>query len=232
MEKTIFENTKWKKTAHNSYIQLFASQPSLQFQTKPILIVGGVHGDEPEGVWLCEKLLQHLKVLSQKRHTNGDTAQPWIMVPCLNPDGLQKNERVNGNGVDLNRNFPSQDWSPDHTQPRYYPGKNPGSEVETQAIIELLNTYKPSLIIHCHSWKPSIIYTGDQAKPVAQILADVSSYELQPDIGYPTPGSLGQYGFLEHQIGVICIEEREGATADETWKRFQKAFDLILNESP
>lgn len=219
----IFENNKWKKTSQNSYIELYASQPQLVFTQKPILIIGGVHGDEPEGVWLCEKLLEHLQGVSSPTH------QDWILIPRLNPDGLKKNQRTNGNGVDLNRNFPSQDWSPIAKEPRYYPGATPGSEIETQAMIELINTFNPKLIIHCHSWKPSIVYTANEAPKEAQILSNMSGYELQPDIGYPTPGSLGQYGFLKCGIPVICIEEKEGTQKNETWERFSKALICILN---
>jgi hypothetical protein len=222
MENTIFENMKWKSTHYGSTLALYSSQKDMCFKNPPILIVGGVHGDEPEGVWLCEKLLEYIKSVSLPSHTD------WILIPCLNPDGYCKNQRTNGNGVDLNRNFPSQDWSPAFKDPRYFPGKHPKSELETQALIELIEASKPRLIIHCHSWKPAIIYTCDTIPPEAKLLADVSGYALQPDIGYPTPGSLGQYGYFEHKIPVICIEEREGATAIETWNRFQKAFHQIL----
>ena len=59
---------------------------------KNILIVGVVHGDEPQGKYLIEKY--------QEKET------PLLFIPCLNPDGLSANTRTNANGVDLNRNFP------------------------------------------------------------------------------------------------------------------------------
>lgn len=225
----MFENLKWKKTLNGRDIQLFSSAENLQFSAKrPLLFIGGVHGDEPEGVFLADSLLDWLKKVYQKN--NNLQIHPWILIPCLNPDGYAQNMRVNGNGVDLNRNFPAKDWSQDFKQERYYPGTHPASEVETQALIELLQKTTPQLIIHFHSWKPSIVYTGEAALPLAKIFSTVSGYELQPDIGYPTPGSLGQYGFLECNTGVICIEEREGAQKNEIWNRFSKAFEQILLE--
>lgn len=221
----MYENLKWKKTIQERNIELYSSSQNLKFESeRPFLIIGGVHGDEPEGVYLVESFIKWAKEVSLKGHN----LKPWIAVPCLNPDGLSKNERVNGNGVDLNRNFPSKDWSTEHKQPRYYPGEKPGSEIETQSIVELIEKYKPHTIIHCHSWKPLVIYTGDQAKNVAEAFSKVSGYTLEPDIGYPTPGSLGQYGFLECKTGVVCTEEREGASREETWNRFGKAFEMIL----
>lgn len=223
------ENYTWKITAQGRSIQLYSSSINLEFlNEKPILIVGGVHGDEPEGVFLVERFIEWAKTVYQKGHT----LKPWIAIPCLNPDGLAKNERVNGNGVDLNRNFPSKDWTPAHSQPRYNPGPSPASELETQSLIEIIKTYKPHTVIHCHSWKPLVVYTGNSAKEIAQAFADVSGYPLEADIGYPTPGSLGQYGFLECDAGVVCTEEREGANSDETWERFGSAFEKILAVKP
>lgn len=222
----MYENLKWKKTAQERFIPLYSSSQSLNFDSEsPLLIIGGVHGDEPEGVYLVESFIEWAKEVYRKGHT----LRPWIAVPCINPDGLAKNERVNANGVDLNRNFPAKDWSPEFKKPRYNPGLKPASEIETQSLIELIKTHKPHTIIHCHSWKPLVVYTGDHAKKIAEAFAEVSSYPLETDIGYPTPGSLGQYGFLECKIGVVCTEEREGASKEETWNRFGKAFEKILS---
>ncbi len=225
----MYENQNWKLTAEGRSIQLYSSSENLDFANeKPALIVGGVHGDEPEGVFLVERFIEWARSMYQKGHT----MKPWIAVPCLNPDGLSKNERVNGSGVDLNRNFPSKDWSSEYKQARYNPGTAPGSEIETQSLIEIIDKYQPHTIIHCHSWKPLVIYTGDSAKDIAKAFAEVSGYPLEADIGYPTPGSLGQYGFFERNTGVVCTEEREGATSDETWTTFGKAFEQILLVKP
>lgn len=222
MENFIFENTNWKTTRYGSKISLYSSKENIKDLQKPILILGGVHGDEPEGVHLCQSLLHHLKTVSRMSH------QDWLLIPCLNPDGFFKNERVNGNGVDLNRNFPSQDWSSHIKAPRYNPGTSPGSEVETQAVVELITETAPKLIIHCHSWKPSIVYTSTEIPKEASILSLKTGYPLEPDIGYPTPGSLGQYGFYTHHIPVICIEEKEGVNLESIWPRFKDAFDELL----
>ncbi len=223
----MYANLKWKKTSQNRYIELHSSSENLVFKNEnPFLIIGGVHGDEPEGVYLVESFLEWAKDMYQKGHI----LKPWIAIPCLNPDGFSKRERVNSNGVDLNRNFPSKDWSKEHKEPRYYPGNHPASEVETQSIIELIEKYNPQVIIHCHSWKPLVVYTGTQVIEIAKAFSDASGYPLHEDIGYPTPGSLGQYGFQEHEIGVVCTEEREGASREETWNHFGKAFEKILGK--
>src|SRR5471030_1110150 len=95
------------------------------------VLIGGVHGDEPEGSFLVEDFL------AKAQKEIKDFKACVLVIPAYNPDGLKKNERVNGNGVDLNRNFPAKDWSGDFKAKRYYPGQQPTSEPETKALVSL-----------------------------------------------------------------------------------------------
>lgn len=227
MEENIILVKNWAKSSGNINIPLYhASNYKLGSGKKPTVIIGGVHGDEPEGVLLVEALLEYLEDTFQK---NKGTKLDWILIPCLNPDGYISRKRTNSNGVDLNRNFPTPDWSPEAKAPRYHPGSQPESEAETKALVHLIKTEKPEIIIHCHSWKPSIIYTGTLGEKIGRYFSKASGYPLQNDIGYPTPGSLGQYGWLVHNIPVICIEEREGASKKETWARFRPGFNNLFS---
>lgn len=223
MDLNIHCNHNWAKSSNQNPISLIEFNSNTE---RPVLFIGGVHGDEPEGVWLAEALLNWC--YSVKLQNGLATLHNFLLIPCLNPDGYRQLERVNGKGVDLNRNFPSRDWSPEQKAPRYNPGPEPASEPEVRALIDLINQRNPSLIIHFHSWKPAVVYTGAPAKSVAQILAKVSGYDLQEDIGYPTPGSLGQYAWLEKQIPVICIEEQEGCERSRIWPRWKPGLLEIL----
>lgn len=228
MNSKFYFNPTWSSTRQGLNIPLWSSTSpesaiSENFRP-PILFIGGVHGDEPEGVWLAEAFLNSIRSQYIKRQGLKNLTwpgQPWVLLTCLNPEGYAKGERTNSAGVDLNRNFPSADWSPEVKAPRYYPGEKPGTEPEIQAVIKTLDIYKPKLIIHFHSWNPCIVFTGKPAEPIAKLLSSHSGYPYQEDIGYPTPGSLGQYGWLSCQIPVICIEEQEGASREHIWKRFQ-----------
>jgi hypothetical protein len=153
------------------------------------------------------------------------------VIPCLNVDGFRMRSRVNGRGVDLNRNYPSPDWSPNYTKERYHPGSAPGSEPEVQLVIRLISLLKPQLIVHCHSWQPCIVATGAQALRDGRRLAQSSGYELTPEIGYPTPGSLSRYGWHHLGLPVICIEEQEHlAEHASIWPRFKPAFREIFSD--
>jgi hypothetical protein len=69
---------------------------------KHVLVFGGIHGDEPHTTVVARSLAVHL---------NPETLPPnltLIIVPDVNPDGLIAHTRVNANGVDINRNFPSK----------------------------------------------------------------------------------------------------------------------------
>jgi hypothetical protein len=181
-----------------------------------------VHGDEPEGVELAQKFLSWLQ------KNNNEDFHSWVLIPCLNVDGFSKNERTNGNGVDLNRNFPSSDWSPFVKAPRYNPGASPGSEPEVTALVELIQKQKPQAIFHFHSWEPCVVYTGTPGKPWAERVAGTSGYQVREDIGYPTPGSLGQYGWFDQQIPVICIEEQEKIELQKVWPHFSSGLQNVV----
>lgn len=221
MGSNILHQSSWAQTPLKKDIELYSC---LNEAERPLLFIGGVHGDEPEGVRLAQDFLIWL----QKNNKN---LKPWILIPCLNVDGYEKGERTNGNGVDLNRNFPSRDWSSVAKAPRYNPGTKPGSEPEVQALCKLIEKTKPIAIIHFHSWEPCVVYTGSAGKPYAEILGQGNPYEVREDIGYPTPGSLGQYGWLEHETPVICIEEQEGIDLNKVWPHFQQGLQSLLSRS-
>ncbi|MDO8954038.1 MAG: DUF2817 domain-containing protein [Gammaproteobacteria bacterium] len=215
-------NKNWAKSANGQTIELYHSEGALSSQ-QPILLIGGTHGDEPEGVRLAEELLNFLQA-----HP-GQVTRPWVIIPCLNPDGYAENERVNGHGVDLNRNYPATNWSPDYEKPRYYPGPNAGSEPEIQALVSLIEQIKPSVIIHFHSIEnPCIVCTGKPGLEAANLIAKASGYAVQDDIGYPTPGSLSEYAWYDLGIPVICVEEQERINLDTIWPRFEKGLLSIL----
>lgn len=228
MKTDFFTTVSWKKTSLGTPIELYASESldALRGQ-KPILLIGGVHGDEPEGVRLAQDTLKWL--LEQTRL--GQRLVPWVVIPCLNVDGYQRGTRVNGRGVDLNRNYPSRDWSSAFEKERYFPGSAPASEPEIQGVVELIQTLQPRLLIHCHSWEPCIVATGEQALRDARRLSRSSGYKMVPEIGYPTPGSLSRYGWHDQRIPVICIEEQDGLqNLDTVWPRFAESMREIFTD--
>jgi protein MpaA len=234
MSHDVFTTHCWKKTALGTPIALSASAPLNELKNlNPILLMGGIHGDEPEGVQLVQDTLQWLTAEAGR----GKKLAPWIVIPCLNVDGFAKGTRINGRGVDLNRNYPSLDWSPDSPQRegkepgRYFPGTGPASEPEIQGVVELMTMFRPRVLIHCHSWEPCIVGTGAPSKSDAERLSASSGYKVVDEIGYPTPGSLSRYGWHDQKIPVICIEERDKLEdLSSIWPRFEKGMKAVFED--
>ena len=221
MSSEILHLSSWARSVENRAIELYEGRGH---SARPFLFIGGVHGDEPEGVQLASDFLSWL----QKNHT--EKLHSWLLIPCINPDGFHNNKRVNSNGVDLNRNFPSADWSPEFKTERYFPGHQPHSEPEVVALCQLLQTYRPEAVIHFHSWEPCVVYTGGPGKAWAEIIGRHTPYETREDIGYPTPGSLGQYAWTKHQIPVICVEAQEKSKLETVWPIFQGGLIDLVNQ--
>ncbi len=168
-------------------------------QGNQILILGGVHGDEPEGVIAAQGLLS---CFLEKYDFNLQIT----LIPEFNIEGILNKQRTNSKGVDLNRNLPTLDWSPEYKTPRYYPGTKSLSERENQALVRLIETQNFKLILSLHSWNPMINVNGPSCEPEAGILKKHTGYSIEGDIGYPTPGSLGTYAGKERNIPTITFE--------------------------
>lgn len=181
------------------------------------LIIGVFHGDEPQGKFLIEKYMK----------TNG-----LMFIPCLNPDGMQLGRRTNANGVDLNRNFPTKNWGEDTSlagdnPADYFGGTSAGSEIETQFVIDVIEKYKPELIITLHAPYKVVNYDGP-AREIAEKISEVIKYPVEASIGYPTPGSFGTWAGIERQIPTITLELDETCPIENLIEPVHKIFDLFL----
>jgi len=188
----------------NELLLLGASVP-----TYPVLVVGVVHGDEPQGEYLINKYLTQNK-------------SNLLFIPCLNPDGKNNNTRVNSNGVDLNRNFPTKNWKLTDKD-KYYGGETPASEVETRFLINIIEKYSPRLIFTLHTPYKIVNYDG----PACEVANDVSKfigYPVEDNIGYPTPGSFGTYAGVERHIPVITLEMDEDEDIEILYSKIEKIF--------
>jgi len=174
---------------------------------KHVLVIGGVHGDEIEGVTLCRALIGKLtkEPIKNLRIT---------LVPEFNIEGVLLKTRQNYFGVDLNRNLPTKDWSDQYTKIRYFPGKGPASENENKALVHYLEKNNVDFIISLHSWKPMLNINGD-CSPVADHIHQKTGYIIKDDIGYPTPGSLGTYTGIEGSTPTLTYELQKGIDMEE-----------------
>jgi len=168
-----------------------------------VLLIGGIHGDEYASVSVVFKWMKTLD-----KHHSG--LFHWHVVPLANPDGLlqRRSTRLNANGVDLNRNFPSHNWEQQaldywrqetKSNPRRYPGPNAISEPETQWLAKEIANFKPDMIISVHAPYSLVDYDGPMRGP--NNLGHLSSKALGT-----FPGSLGRYAGIDQNIPVVTIE--------------------------
>jgi hypothetical protein len=168
-----------------------------------VLLLGGIHGDELTAASIVFKWLQFMpRPLAQTFE--------WKVVPVVNPDGLlaAKPKRMNANGVDLNRNFPTPNW--EHEAPRYwaartrsdprrFPGKEPLSEPESRWLHEEMERFRPHVIISVHAPYGVLDFDGHVQPPRRFGRLDLNQVGVYP-------GSLGNYSGLHKNIPVITIE--------------------------
>ena len=186
------------------------------------LLVGAFHGDEE----ISTALLERFSKAAAQEHS---TLPAFLVIPAFNADGLPADTRTNANGVDLNRNYPTDNWSLDGEGTPYFSGPGPASEPETRLMIEVLQQYRPQKIITLHSPYKVINYDGP-ADALAHAMAAHCGYPVVTDIGYPTPGSFGNYAGHQLQIPVITLElppnpdEPAGESLDAIWPAIYPAL--------
>lgn len=217
----IFSELPSGKSVEGNEIEVFKSDVS---GDKYVYLMAGTHGDEVEGVFVLQKLFEWLK----EDHTLKDI--PLIVLPILNPDGYRMASRVNSQGVDLNRNYPTEDWSGEYTQDKYNPGSGPLSEPENVFLDKLFHKYHPGVILSFHSWKPILNFNGD-AQDIADYLSSYNQYPVAGNIGYPTPGSLGTYAPEKYGSPVLTFEcpvLKDDLTLQNIWDANEKGLKSLM----
>ena len=167
-----------------------------------VLVVGAMHGDELSSASVALHWIQLAVQTPSNAH--------WRFIPALNPDGLMARpaKRVNANGVDLNRNFPTPNWKRDakvywedrtKKDPRRWPGPAPLSEPESKYLHDEMERFKPDLIVSIHAPYGMLDFDGPSVPP-----ARLGRLYLD-QIGI-FPGSLGNFGGVHKGMPVVTIE--------------------------
>ena len=172
-----------------------------------ILAMSLIHGDEqPSGV-VTRSWIQRLEKI--------DPRNSWRVIPIANPDGFHNKKRVNAKGVDLNRNFPTNQWletalkswkEKTKSDPRRYPGPSSASEVETKCLLQHFEAFKPDFIISIHTPIGVLDFDGPPVR-----VPKGSPLPWSPLGNYP--GSLGRYMWKDNNIPVLTIELKGNAGA-------------------
>ena len=167
-----------------------------------VLVVAAMHGDEFSSASVALHWLQLAQASPGQMH--------WRFIPVLNPDGLlrQPARRMNANGIDLNRNFPTPNWQREtkiyweqrtRKDPRRWPGRTPLSEPEAQYLFDEMRDFKPQLIVSIHAPYGVLDFDGPVMPPtrLGRLYLD--------QVGV-FPGSLGNYSGVQRGIPVVTVE--------------------------
>ncbi|QDV72893.1 DUF2817 domain-containing protein [Botrimarina mediterranea] len=189
-----------------------------------LLIVASIHGTEPAGTPLVERLEAWMK-----GHPKEWGGKRIVIVPVANPDGYAKRERFNVHGVDLNRNFPADNRT-EHTTH----GDAPLSEPESRALMRALRTYNPSRVVSLHQPIDCIDYDGP-GEALAQAMSDAIDGRLPVKKLGGRPGSMGSY--VGETLGkpIITVEfprYAEKRSTDELWDDYGAALVAFIRGVP
>jgi len=189
-----------------------------------IVVLASIHGDEAETTVVVSEALRCIP--------RGELQAAVIL--CGNPDGMLRGTRGNGRGVDLNRNFPTSNWSPD---PVFYktrandardialsPGAQPASEPETIGLLSLLERLHPRAVVSLHAALACVDDAGGSF--LGRQLAARCELPLLTEIGYPTPGSMGTWAG-EQKLTLVTWELEAASLYDLKDRHVPILIDLM-----
>lgn len=181
-----------------------------------LLILASIHGSEPAGTPLVERFERWLV----------DHADEWAgkrvaIIPVANPDGYEKRERFNGNGVDLNRNFPAG-----NRVERKVHGESALSEPESRALMRALQKFDPVRVVSLHQPVECVDYDGP-GEALASAMSEAIEGRLPVNKLGGRPGSMGSYVGVTLGRPIITLELPEGAeelSEQELWDQYGAAL--------
>jgi zinc carboxypeptidase len=209
---------------------------------KQYLIVAGIHGGyEGNTIELANELITHIN-----NHPDFIPSDVTLyIIRNMNPDGEARSNdvdgRVNNHGVDLNRNFPSENWASEWDRDGcwiYRPttgGAYGGSEPETRSVMSFIGAHKIIAMISYHSAALGVFPGGvpweAPSKRLAKALAKATGYSYPPvDTGCVYTGTLADWA-VENGVGAsVDMELRDHKNPD--FKENLKALQVLLNFTP
>ncbi|MGZ3774944.1 MAG: M14 family zinc carboxypeptidase [Pseudobdellovibrionaceae bacterium] len=187
---------------------------------KKILVFSLIHGDETPAGAVGRYWMERLEGL--------DPRNSWRVIPILNPDGVKYKTRTNANKIDINRNFPTKDWTAaaidnwkktTKSNPRRFPGAEAASEPETKCALHHLEDFQPDFVVSVHTPLKVLDFDGPKVSPPPKF-----DYLPWKSLG-SYPGSLGRYMWMERKTPVLTLELKENLPPN--FSPFEKLQDII-----
>ncbi|MFQ6100347.1 MAG: M14 family zinc carboxypeptidase [Anaerolineae bacterium] len=200
-------------------------------------VIGGIHGGyEWNTVDLVSETLEYL----QENSTQVPAEVTLYVIPCANPDGYaagsdREHGRVNGNGVDLNRNW-DYEWQPTatHGTRPVNAGAYPFSEPETAALRDLILGRNVEAAIFYHSALAKVFYGAEREKSATYELAVVVSEATGYPIAAGVPGQISTGDAIDWMSaqGLAGVEVELTTHEGIEWERNLRGLLAFLNWRP
>jgi protein MpaA len=210
-----------------------------------IVIAGALHGIEPNASDLVDYLLLNLMGIS----ASVENDFTFYILPRLNPDGLVNGSRYNENGVDLNRNWATNNWRPNADGPSgTVPGSggsSPFSEPETLAFSSFLlglqeQSSQPIIVFNYHSAYPKTgLVQPSYWLESGTLVSDPAAYQLAQafatELGYKFSSVWTGYEITGEAIhwcgdhGIVCMDIELPSSQNLTDTEKQDHLLAIMN---
>lgn len=218
-QMAMFVSAGWQELGHSAGDNVITGKIlRTQHAKRKILLVAGIHGDQTEGIAFMQYFCGEF-ACSQVSAFEQDI----FLLPVLNPDGLFSFLRYNAKGVDINRNFPTPNWQPIKNE-KYSNGEKAASEPETRIFLQVIEKFKPDLIISFHSGGAPMIYFSHKAELYAQAISQKNNMPIQKSVEKPLSGSLQDYAGLVKNIPTLVIEFERGLPLDSYYSKHRDAI--------
>lgn len=187
-----------------------------------LLLLSSLHGDEKNTTDLLNTFVAVLKKDPSFVHES----KKLIVIPVANPDGYYEPlSNLNANGVNLNRNFETSGWKR-YPAKGVFAGTQPFSEVESRVLRDVMQTYKPSVVIAFHS-QGGLVSPEENAASIdlAKWYVNKTGYSYFDEWSYP--GTATGWFVETAQRPAITVELTNHEQSD--WEKNRSALLALIS---
>lgn len=158
-----------------------------------LVILSSIHGTETIGTPLCNQLLDRLV-----EHPEWIQGKTLYIVRMANPDGMVEGLRGNRHNIDINRNFPTDNFGRG-----WFNGDEPLTASESEVLMTFFQQINPARVLTIHQPLNGIDFDGP-SKELATALSDASGIRIHR-LGSRS-GSLGSFVGVELGVPIVTLE--------------------------
>lgn len=198
----------------------------------PVMYIGALHGNEMSS----KIVLDHWANELENNPGLIPAGRSVIVIPSMNPDGVIRQTRMNANSVDLNRNFPSNDWKSAVLLPggALLPtggGATPLSEPESRVLANYIQAQRPRMVLSYHAVANLVEANeaGDSSR-LAEIYCSTAKYRNIPRsrnyFTYDTTGAMEDW--MRDKLGLPALVIELATSSSNEYSRNAVAMRAML----